>query len=312
MNHTAPGGGAATGNMANIVVDYDRDDKPDPTDIHGKTSGIKVEFNRQNVRFFFSQLEMHLESVGVASQWMKRLILQRNLPPDVIEDLEDLLVRGKVAAGNTAYFDVKTRILEIWGPRPEDVYKVAKSLVMTGKPSQLAKKLINTICPKHPTLVDCCSEPMISGMWRDKLPDVVRTAVANHSLAGGSLETTLRFADGIYASSLKPTGAIAAVKPAAGGAPAGIDEEELAAFRKFQKGQKKKQQKQTTKGAGSQQGGQSKPSVPQPRGNKGDPHPDGPPPSACYAHWQWGKSAEFCRLPHSCPWVAFTVPPTKR
>ena len=48
---------------------------------------------------------------------------------------------------------------------------------MTGKPSQFAKRLINEICPKHPTLVGCCAADMISGMWKEQLPPLVRAAV---------------------------------------------------------------------------------------------------------------------------------------
>ena len=44
---------------------------------------------------------------------MKCLILQRNLPKDVVEDIEDILSRGKAAAGATAYKDAEVRILQI-------------------------------------------------------------------------------------------------------------------------------------------------------------------------------------------------------
>ena len=73
-----------------------------------------MDFNRKNVRFFFIQLEMLLESAECKSQWMKRLVLQRNLPPDVVEDLQDLFSKGKTDPGATAYYDAKG------GERPED------------------------------------------------------------------------------------------------------------------------------------------------------------------------------------------------
>ena len=120
--------------------------------------------------FFFIQLEMLMESAETKSQWMKRLILQRNLPPDVAEDMQDLLSEGKTAAGATAYKKLKTRILGVHGPRKEEIYKKAKGLMLTGKPSQLCRKLISTLCPKHPDLTNCCVEPVISGMWREQLP----------------------------------------------------------------------------------------------------------------------------------------------
>ena len=45
---------------------------------------------------------------------------------------------------------------------------------------------------------------------------------------------------------------------------------------------------------------------------RGDPHPDGPPTTACSTHWQFGKNAYYCKKPWCCPWVNFKgTPPTK-
>ena len=261
------------------VMDYDRDDKPDPADIYAKTAQVKVDFNRAKPAFFFIQLEMLLESSGCTSQWMKRLVLQRQLPQDVVEDLEDIFSKGKTAAGATAYIDAKLRILHLYAPKPQDKWKIAKELMLTDKPSQLARKLIQALCPKHPTLEDCCVEPVISGMWRDQLPAMVKAAVANMSLAGGSMETTLNHADEVYASMKSGGAAVSAVA-----------EEEVAAVKQSrtkQKGkppQKKKGKKKTE---------------------------DGPPPpeGCCQVHRDFGKSAYFCKMPWSCPWAQFTCPP---
>ena len=40
--------------------------------------------------------------------------------------------------------------------------------------------------------------------------------------------------------------------------------------------------------------------------DRGDPHPDGPPETACYAHWRFGKSAYFCKKKSTCPWRDFS------
>ena len=168
---------------------------------------------------------------------------------------------------------------------------------MVDKPSQLCKKLIGILCPKHPKLVNCCAADIISGMWRDKLPPVVKAAVANYNLSGDDLENTLRQADAVYASTLT-VGQIAAIAPAgaAGGksangasASSGGATAEVAAVKKVQKGGNKQQKK--------------------PKG----PHPDGPPENCCKMHRQFGKSAYFCTAPHSCPWHNYTTPrPSKK
>ena len=172
---------------------------------------------------------------------------------------------------------------------------------MTGQPSQFCRRLIQQLCPKHPDLVDCCVEPVISGMWREQLPSVVKAAVANHELCDGNLADTLKLADNVWASQ-QVQGAVAAVGPA--------EAEEVAAFRRPQ------QQQQQRTGGQSQQGRrQSQPqqsgAARKPRKVKG-PHPDGPPPGSCSVHYEFGRSAYFCKAPHSCPWANFTIiPPAK-
>ena len=323
---TRPGEPSAGGSRDNVnntnnvvVLNYDAENGVDPPEIHSRTGGIRVDFNRANVRFFFSQLEMHMEASGVLSQWLKRLLLQRSLPSDIVADMEDLLTRGKAEAGATAYKDVKDRIMELYGPRPEDVYRKAKDMVLLPgmKPSQLAKQMIGVLCPKHPTLQDCCAEPIISGMWRDQLPKLVRAAVANLSLGGGNLTDTLRTADNVFvsttgggaASNNRQVAAMAAAE--AKDLPSSAETEEVAALRRNQQRQQSgKRQRQQQRGQG--QSG-ARPSASQNDGgrqnqNKGDPHPDGPPQNSCWVHWNFGKSALYCKQPHSCPWVNFTVP----
>ena len=178
--------GSGGGNGGNDPPNFDSKNGEDTADIHTKTTLVKFDFCPVNIKFFFSQLEMLMETTGVQSQWQKRLLLKRNLPQDVISELEDLLVKNRAEAGVTAYKDLKDRLFEAYGPTPEEAYHTARALVMTGKPSQHAKKLINILCPKHPTLMNCCMEGTISTLWRDQLPYQVRAQVAHHTLGGES------------------------------------------------------------------------------------------------------------------------------
>ena len=76
------------------------------SDIQSKAQNIKQPFDRTDIRFFFSQIEMQMETAGVASQWQKRLLLQKALPPDLIEDVKDLLVLDQDQAGSHCYKDL--------------------------------------------------------------------------------------------------------------------------------------------------------------------------------------------------------------
>ena len=42
--------------------------------------------------------------------------------------------------------------------------------------------------------------------------------------------------------------------------------------------------------------------------DRGQPHPDGPPETACYLHWRFGKSAFKCKQKATCPWKNFCKP----
>ena len=41
---------------------------------------IKVEFDPQDIKFWFSQLEAEFTMAAVKSQWLKKTVMQRNLP----------------------------------------------------------------------------------------------------------------------------------------------------------------------------------------------------------------------------------------
>ena len=83
-------------------------------------------------------------------------------------------------AGATPYKDLKVRILQSWGKKPGDAYLEAMAMLLVDKPSQLANQLVNTICVKHPNLVDCCAAGVVTGMWCERLPAQVCGAAGQH------------------------------------------------------------------------------------------------------------------------------------
>ena len=50
------------------------------TKLRTNARSIKVEFDQSDIRFWFSQLEDEMAMASIKSQWLKRSVLQRNLP----------------------------------------------------------------------------------------------------------------------------------------------------------------------------------------------------------------------------------------
>ena len=117
----------------------------DPDNIHTKLQSITLEFDHQDIPYWFSQAEMQMEICGIKSQWMKRIILQWLLPKKVAINVKGLLSKSKTEAGNSINKDIKDRILQILGPKEQDLYRKANSLVMVDTPSQLARTMVDLL-----------------------------------------------------------------------------------------------------------------------------------------------------------------------
>ena len=52
---------------------------------------IKVEFSATDISFWFAELEAEMTMASIKSQWMKKTVLQRNLPTKQKEDVKSLL-----------------------------------------------------------------------------------------------------------------------------------------------------------------------------------------------------------------------------
>ena len=88
----------------------------DLEEVHTKIQNIEQEWDHTDVPFWLQQLEFQLELTGVKSQWLKRLITQRQLPQNIQKELKWLLSKNKEQAGNTAYYDLKVKLLKNYGP----------------------------------------------------------------------------------------------------------------------------------------------------------------------------------------------------
>ena len=250
---------------------------------------------------------MTMASVG--SQWLKKTILQRNLPNKQKEDVKSLLILDKTEAGDDIYKKVKTELLRIYAPKPTDSYCKALSRTMTGLPSQLGLQIVNDICKKPVKLQGCCCPAGVQAIWQLQLPVNIRAHISNMVFTHDNYKQVFEAADQVYLSSKQIS--VAAMSMTPEGNPA-LDET-VAAF----KPHNQPQVAAVARGRGNRggrggrgnrggrgQGGQSGQSRPA----RGPRHSSNPPDSCCDRHYSHGAGAWFCLKPLTCPWVSKITP----
>ena len=128
--------------------------------------------------FYFNQVEIKMRSVGVQKNYTKMLVLTTILPPNVREEVKPILrmQESEFAAGALPYKLLKDEVLKIFKPPQEANFERAMSRILSGKPSQLARQLVNDLC-KH-KLRGCCCSTFIVGQWKRQLPTAVKNSIA--------------------------------------------------------------------------------------------------------------------------------------
>lgn len=293
------------------MVDYDTENGTDPNDVHTKASQIKLEYNAGHVEFWFNQLEAKMRFAGIQSQWTKLQVVITLIPQSVAEEIKHLLrVSSQANASETCYKDVKKEIIELFGRQEEDTFELASQLVLTTTPSALMKKIIDICCPTHPKLQGCCSAALITGIWKAKLPQIVRSAIAGQTTKNGNFDNLIKLADAVHkASQPKSTPTVAAATAAAQGPdtiphiPTGA---EIAAMQRARANAQNSKKPKGYQGGQNRNQGATGGATAQPRKKRS---PDNPPDDACARHWQFGKSAWNCLQPRKCPWRHFITPP---
>ena len=169
-------------------------------------------FNKADIEFWFSQLEDQLTLIGVKKQWTKKIALVRFLPPEIQSEVKSLLKLGQTAAGTDIYLRIKKQLLKRYGPRPEDAYIRAKNRVLTDTPSQLGKLLVEDICPNEIKLDGCHCDRIVWGMFREKIPIIVRNHISDMIFNKDTYETIFDKADQVFESNKgsEPVGQVAA------------------------------------------------------------------------------------------------------
>ena len=314
-----PGEVAAADEGEEVVmpaVEFEAENADDGEKAQDYARSIKVEYTPNDIKFWFSQLEGEMLMATVKSQWLKRTVLQRNLPVKQREDVKSYLTLTKAEAGDTIYQDIKVELIRIYGPKPEDSYCRALSRVLTGLPSQLGAQLVDDVCKKPKKFEGCCCPGHVLALWTQKLPVAVRAHVSNMPFTQATYKQVFEAADKVFLSSKQLSvaafGAAAAPPPDGAGVQVGLDEtlpafqahnqQQVAAFgqggKKGQGQSKNKNNKnQNNKNKGQSQGqGQS---GGRPRGQR---HSSNPPDACCDRHYRHGASAWYCVAPLTCPW----------
>lgn len=299
------------------------------------------------LKFWFAQIEVRMKSAGVKSNFTKLQVLSTILPPKVIVELKNILQKQESEfPKKDAYLQAKTEILRTFGPGENADFDRAMGRVLSGKPSQLAKALINDLCSKE--LKDCCCIKVIAGLWKRALPSSVRQAVAHYDFTSKNLMDILQVADDVYESTKPPSATVAAMAVAAPPQPplvgaAGHAPDEVlntaflvpdpavlqqqtaqaaqvaqlaAIYQSFGRGGRRggrgyRGQRGGGRGGGnSGKGGQETYSASNPRWTT-PRHADSPPFGVCKRHWQFGKSSFTCLEPWQCEWKNFLQKPNK-
>ena len=262
----------------------------------------------------------------VKSQWLKKTILQRNLPTKQKEDVKALLSLSKTVAGNDIYIRTKQEILRIYAPKPMDAYKKALTRQMIGLPSQLGHQIINDVCKKPVKLDGCCCDAAVGALWSLQLPANVRAHISDRELTKDNYKEVFESADKCHVSAKQVSVAALMTEGAAA-----LDET-LPAFSQqnqpqvaavsAQRGNRGGGRGRGTarggrgggqRGGGQRGGGQSGGSQPN-QNNKnanngrGPRHSSNPPDSVCDRHFRHGGDAWYCLAPTTCPWVSRITP----
>ena len=284
-------------NQPAAMANYDQQNENDDDGAIQNARDCKLPFNKENIKLWFSLIESKMMFAGIKKQWSKRQVLVQLIPPDIHTDFIPFLQMQETEAGALAYYDFKMAIIGQFGPKQADNFDKAISRVLTGKPSELGRRILNDICPKPKPLEGCCCAATVLGIWRRSLPTAVRNAIADLDFTATTYQQVFERADNVYASNAASTPVVAAI---------GRAEVSAASRGRGNRGG----------GSGSGRGGQSG------RGNRGGGaggrgggrgprHEDNPPQNACKLHWKFGKKSWTCADRHNCPWRDFESPRPK-
>ena len=128
----------------------------------------KLVWDRKDLTFIFNRFEINLGAAGVKKNYTKFQILSNCIPKEIQDEVKSLLCMQQTEfPNNDAYKQLKAEILRIFGPEPEEAVDRALNRVLVGKPSQLARHLVDDLCKKK---LDCeCCPVIVTALWKRHL-----------------------------------------------------------------------------------------------------------------------------------------------
>ena len=156
---------------------YDKAGGEDGEDVYKKLSTLTNKFTKSNPKFWFSNFERSIKHFGVKAQLTKMEAPINLLPPEVTEEVMSFISLDETELGATPFFDLKTELLKLYGPRPEDSFNKAISRVLVGKPSTLGKQVINDFCECKPQINCKCCSKIAFGIWQKNLPTYIKAQI---------------------------------------------------------------------------------------------------------------------------------------
>ena len=283
------------------VVEFDQADEQDGAKASELGRQIKVDFSATDINFWFAELEAEMTMATIKSQWLKKTVLQRNLPLKQKEDVKLLLKLTQAQGGANIYFQIKRELVRIYAPKPKDSYCKALTRQMVGLPSQLGNQLVDDVCKRADKLNGCCCAAAVEALWQLQLPVSVRAHVSNLEFNHATYRQVFEAADKVYMSA-KQVSVAAMASSVAAVSVSELDETqaafsphnqpsvEVAAYTKGQNGGKNKK---NNKGQGNKN---------KPRGTKHSSVPENLANKMCDRHFRHGAGAWYCLSPETCPW----------
>ena len=194
------------------AVRFDTQNENDEPDVYKKLSSLTNKFSKTDPKFWFNNFERSIKHFGVKSQITKKEALINLLTPDVTEEVKSLLSLDEDDEGETPYLTLKQELLSLYSPRPEDCYAKASSRVLTGKPSALAKQIINDFCECPKPIQNKCCAKIAFGMWSKNLPTYVKTHISDQEFNHNTYKKVLEMADKCWNSHRPEPVVVAAIK----------------------------------------------------------------------------------------------------
>ena len=293
------------------------------------------QFNFNDLEFYFSQVEIKMMSNGCKKNYTKFQVLSSIIPSVVQDEVKKILRKKETDLNGAGYKRLKDEIIRIFGPSQEADFERAMSRTLTGKPSQLARALVNDLCDDE--LEGCHCSRFVVGLWKRQLPVAVRQGIAHLKFNHANFDQICQMADDIF-STTRPSGiAVAALSQPAKepyitpSDPSEMDKAfheafmaspEVAALRSQWRGGRRGWRGSSSGGRGrggrggrgssaSAGGGSAASSkdanVRWPNAKRST---DLPPVQSCKKHWIHGKKAHWCEEPGTCPWKNYFTPRT--